>query len=80
MHPEWIDIHYVAQRILCCGKTKAWEILSRDGAPTPMKDGPKFTRWKTAEVLAFVNNMPRSDRPAVATRRYKDGRLVGDAA
>jgi hypothetical protein len=45
-----------------------------------MKDGPKFTRWKTAEVLAFVNNMPRSDRPAVATRRYKDGRLVGDAA
>jgi predicted DNA-binding transcriptional regulator AlpA len=83
MHPELVDIGYIAERILSCGKTKAWEILSRESAPAPIKCGPKYTRWHSAEVVEFVRAMPRAARPSVHDlrgRMFVDGKPVGEPA
>ena len=80
-HPYLVTIAYIASQIYSCGLTRAWELMSREGAPVPIREGSKYTRWVAEEVIAYANTMPRGTRPCVVSRRtFRDGKPVQDAA
>lgn len=36
------------------GRTKLYELVAAGRFPSPLLDGPRFTRWRAADVRAYL--------------------------
>lgn len=61
------------------GRSFAYELLRRPGAPKPVVLGPKTTRYVLADAVAFWQTIAaEAQASGVPSRRFRSGRPVGE--
>nr|WP_295738896.1 AlpA family phage regulatory protein [uncultured Acidocella sp.] len=56
------------EKIVCLSRSAIYARMQADGFPRPLKIGPRCVRWREAEVLAWIDNLPRTEARASARK------------
>lgn len=76
--PVLIDIDAFAA-LGSVGRTFAYELLKRPGAPTPVVLSAKVVRYVLADAVAFWQTIAaEAQASGVPSRRFRSGRPVGE--
>jgi hypothetical protein len=63
------------------GRSFAYELLKRPGAPKPVVLSPKVVRYVLADAVAFWQTLAAEAQAGdVPARRFRSGQQVGEAA